>query len=84
MMEEGTIGTQIRGLREAVGCERPDLAEALGLDPAEIAEVELGRRTVGAEDVAAAAEFRGVSLPRQGPYQPLVYYGRDSSPSYGE
>lgn len=60
-MDGGVIGTQIRDLRKAVGCERPDLAEALGLNPAEMAEVELGRQAVRAEDVAAAAEFLGVS-----------------------
>ena len=60
-MGGGAIGAQIRGLREAVGCERSALAEALGVDPAEMAEMERGRRDVRAEDVAAAAEFLGVS-----------------------
>ena len=60
-MGGGAIGAQIRGLREAAGCERSALAEALGLDPAEMAEMERGRRAVRAEDVAAAAEFLGVS-----------------------
>ena len=61
MVQGGAIGAQIRELREAVGCEQPDLAEALGLDPAEMAEMELGRRAVQAGDVAAAAEFLGIS-----------------------
>ncbi len=58
---EVSIGRQIRRLREAAGLKAADLADALGVDASAVSNLEHGRRNVKASELAAIANFLGVS-----------------------
>ncbi len=56
-----SIGRQIRRLREAAGLKAADLADALGVDASAVSNLEHDRRNVKAAELAAIANFLGVS-----------------------
>ncbi len=56
-----SVGGQIRRLREAAGLRATDLAEALGVDPSAVSNLERGRRSVKAAELGTIAGFLGVS-----------------------
>ena len=58
---EVSIGRQIRRLREAAGLKAADLADALGVDASAVSNLEHDRRNVKAAELAAIANFLGVS-----------------------
>lgn len=60
-MGKPSIGAQIGLLRKRLSRDLQEMADALGLDGEEMANLEAGRRSASAGDVAAAAEFLRVS-----------------------
>lgn len=60
-MGKPSIGTQIGLLRKRLSRDLQEMADALGLDGEEMADLEAGRRPASAGDVAAAAQFLRVS-----------------------
>lgn len=56
-----SIGRQIRRLREAARLQAADLADALGLAPSAVSNIEHDRRSVKAAELSTIASFLGVS-----------------------
>ena len=56
-----SIGGQIRRLRESAGLQAAQLAAALGVDPSAVSNIEHGKRSVKASELAVIADFLGVS-----------------------
>ena len=56
-----SIGRQVRRLREAAGLKAADLANALEVDASAVSNLEHGRRSVKADELAVIADFLGVS-----------------------
>ena len=55
------LGQQIQMLREAAGLEVSDLAEQVGLDPSEVADLEYGLRRITTRELSDIAVCLGVS-----------------------
>lgn len=60
-MGKPSVGAQIGLLRKRLSRDQQDMADAMGLNDEEMADLEAGRRPASAGDVAAAAEFLRVS-----------------------
>ena len=60
-MGKPSVGAQIGLLRKRLSRDQQEMADALGLDGEEMADLEAGRRSASAGDVASAAEFLRVS-----------------------
>lgn len=56
-------GERLRGLRELMGLSRPEFAEALGIDPARLRNIELQRTKVNEDDFAAIGSVLPELLP---------------------
>jgi Zn-dependent peptidase ImmA (M78 family) len=55
------IGARIRDLRKEAGMNAEDIAEALGVDPSAISNIENGKRSVKTSELAKIAKALGVS-----------------------
>jgi len=60
-MEPPAVGAQIRALRERAGIRSQDLAEAVGLDPSAMSNIERGKRGVKTDELTRIAAALRVS-----------------------
>lgn len=63
-MKKKKAATRLKLIRESLGISREDLAEKLGVSPQVVANMELGRKYIYADDLVQLSKIFGMSVDK--------------------